>query len=269
MGDERWDPVATAFVDHYASLYGQVRTYVLHAHLTEHLPPPPAEIVDIGGGAGHQSIPLARVGYQVTIVDPSGVMLAEATRMLEAEPRDVAARVRLVEADGERAPQLLGPGSFDGVLCHGVLMYLDDPVPLVDALCELARPGGIVSVVTKNRRTLAMRAALEGDWAGALAAFDGDREINGLGIETRADDVDELGDLLRRRGVEPITWYGVRRFTEGWARDRPPVDPVDEVLAVELEASRRDPYRQLSRLFHLVGRRESAQSGTGRGTPLA
>jgi hypothetical protein len=33
------------------------------------------------------------------------------------------------------------------------------------------------------------------------------------------------------------------------------VDQNADVLAVELEASRRDPYRQPSRLFHLVGRR--------------
>ncbi len=74
--------------------------------------------------------------------------------------------------------------------------------------------------------------------------------------------------MLRRHGVEPIAWYGVRLFTESWARDRPAVDPVDEVLAVELEASRRDPYRQLSRLFHLLGtkrgtRLTGAQSGSG------
>ena len=62
MGDPRWDAVASTFVGHYGKLYGQVRTHVLHAHLTEHLPAPPAEIVDVGGGAGHQSIPLARVG---------------------------------------------------------------------------------------------------------------------------------------------------------------------------------------------------------------
>jgi S-adenosylmethionine-dependent methyltransferase len=256
VSDGRWSTAAAGqFVDHYAQLYGQVRTHVVHAHLTLHLPAPPAEIVDIGGGAGHQSIPLARAGYRVTIVDPSSVMLAEATRLLAEEPRDVTARVRLVEADGERAPQLLGEARFDGVLCHGVLMYLDDPVPLVNALCVLARSGGIVSVVTKNRRTLAVRPALDGDWAGALAAFDGDRQINGLGIDTRADDPDELGALLSVGGVEPIATYGVRVFTEGWSRDRPAVDPVADVLAVELEASTRDPYRQFSRLVHLLGRR--------------
>jgi hypothetical protein len=38
------------------------------------------------------------------------------------------------------------------------------------------------------------------------------------------------------------------------------LDPSDSqqlaaAAAVELEASRRDPYRQLSRIFHLVGRK--------------
>jgi hypothetical protein len=50
----------------------------------------------------------------------------------------------------------------------------------------------------------------------------------------------------------------VRLFTDGWAPGRPATDPEDLVLAVELEATRRDPYRRLSRLFHLVGRRTSA-----------
>jgi S-adenosylmethionine-dependent methyltransferase len=260
MADDRWDAVADDFVRHYTQLYGQVRLHVLHAHLLSHLPPPPAEIVDVGGGAGHQSIPLARAGYRVTIVDPSSVMLDEARTMLETEPRAVAARVDLVDADGERAVQLLGEGRFDAVLCHGVLMYLDDPDPLIAALCALARPGGLVSVVTKNRRTLAVRPALDGNWAGALVAFDADRQVNGLGLDTRGDDVDELGDELRRHGVDSIAWYGVRLFTESWARDRPPIDPADDVLAVELEASRRDPYRQLSRLFHLLGTKRSTPS---------
>jgi SAM-dependent methyltransferase len=248
--------VASDFVAHHDSgLYGQVRTHVLHAHLLHHLPAPPAAIVDVGGGAGHQSIPLARAGYAVTIVEPSAVMRSEAQRLLERESRDVAARIRVVDGDGERAPEIVGAAAFDGVLCHGVLLYVDQPEPLVAALCALARVDGIVSVVTKNRRTLAMRPGLAGDWAGALAAFDSDRQINGLGLETRSDDPDELAEQLRRGGVEPIERYGVRLFTEGWSRDRPPVDPVAEVLAVELEASRRDPYRQLSRLFHLVGKK--------------
>src|ERR1700693_3492697 len=79
--------------------------------------------------------------------------------------------------------------------------------------------------------------------------------MNGLNVETRGDSIAALSAMLVEHGVDPVAWYGVRLFTDGWSPDRPAADPDDLVLKVELEASRRDPYRQLSRLFHLLGRR--------------
>lgn len=251
-----WEGLAEQFVDrHYGSLRGRVRTHVIHAHLRTHLAPPPLRIVDVGGGAGNQSIPLARDGYDVTIVDPSPGMLQRAERRLAEESRAVVRRVRLVEATGESAPAMLDGETFGAVLCHGVLMYLDDPEPLVGALCQLVGPGGLLSIVTKNVEVMAMRHAQEGDWAAALASFDTDRQVNGLGLDTRGDHIEALSALLADRGVDPTAWYGVRLFTDGWASDRPATDPEELVLQVELAASQRDPYRRLSRLFHLLGRR--------------
>jgi S-adenosylmethionine-dependent methyltransferase len=233
---------------------------VIDAHLRAHLPPPPAALVDVGGGAGNQSIPLARSGYQVTIADPSDAMLAGAAAALANEPPEVAARVRLVKTAAEDAGIALGGQRFAAVLCHGVIMYVADPRPFIAALADLAEPGGIVSVVAKKARCLATRPALERRWHDALAAFDSDRQVNGLGVDTRADAVEDLSALLSQVGVEPVAWYGVRLFTDGWVTaydeaDQPGTAGAcqDAVLAVELEASRRDPYRQLSRLFHLVG----------------
>jgi S-adenosylmethionine-dependent methyltransferase len=255
-GDDAWEALAEQFVDgHYGSLRGRVRTHVIHQHLLAHLPPPPMKVVDVGGGAGNQSIPLARAGYEVTIVDPSSSMLQRAMRNLAGENDDVRRRVRLIEAPGQNTSEELDGEVFGGVLCHGVLMYLDDPEPLIDALCALTEPGGVVSIVAKNVDVMAMRHVHEGDWAAALAAFDSDRQVNGLGVDTRGDSVDVLADMIERRGVHPIDWYGVRLFTDGWTPDRPATDPEDLVLEVELTASQRDPYRRLSRLFHLLGRR--------------
>lgn len=255
MSDDAWAALADPFVDGaYATVKGRVRTFVLHQQLLAHLPEPPATVLDVGGGAAHQSLPLARLGYQVTLLDPSTAMLAKAAQRLSTEPAAVRRRVRIVEADGEDAVAATGGEQFAAVLCHGVLMYLDRPEPMLQALCRCAAPGGVVSVMALHAGTLAVRPALERRWSDALAAFDADGEVGVLGAATRADTVEDLSDLLRRGEVTPEMWYGVWLFSD-WL-DLPLAETdVAAVAAVELEASRRDPYRQLSRVFHLVGRR--------------
>ena len=142
---------------------------------------------------------------------------------------------------------------FPVVLCHGVLMYVEDPAPLVEAIVRCAEPGGVVSVMTLNAATMAVRPALEHRWADALAAFDATSETGVLGAPTRGDTVSQLSELMRRHDVEPLAWYGVWLFSD-WL-DLPLEDTdVEAVAAVELAASLRDPYRRLSRVFHLVGR---------------
>ena len=46
-------------------------------------------------------------------------------------------------------------------------------------------------------------------WADALAAFDQRTGIGVLGVRGRADTVEEVGQLIKRYGVEPVRWYGV------------------------------------------------------------
>jgi SAM-dependent methyltransferase len=251
--EDAWKALADPFVEGaYATVKGQVRTYVLHQQLLRHLPPPSASVLDVGGGAGHQSLPLARLGYDVTILDPSTAMLAKAEERLAQEPSEVRSRVRLVRAAGESAVEATGDRRFAAVLCHGVLMYLPAPEPLLDVLCRCVEPGGVVSVMALNAATMAVRPALEHRWADALAGFDATSETGVLGASTRGDTVEHLSALLRRGGVEPRAWYGVWLFSD-WM-DLPLADTdVEAVAEVELQASLRDPYRQLSRVFHLVG----------------
>jgi S-adenosylmethionine-dependent methyltransferase len=133
-------------------------------------------------------------------------------------------------------------------------MYLERPDPLVRALAARTEPGGIVSIMALNARTTAVRPALDGRWADALAAFDAGDEVGVLGAPTRGDTVEGLSDLLEANGVTPEAWYGVWLFTD-WLDLPAEGTDVAAVAAVELEAALRDPYRQLSRVFHLAGRR--------------
>jgi len=259
--DDIWADLVHRFADEaYASVKGLVRTYVMHQHLIEHLPPPPARVLDVGGGAGHQSFPLAQAGYDVTLLDSSAAMLDKARERLRRLDADGRRRVTFVEGDGEHAADALAGRRFDAVLCHGVLGYLDDPEPMVDQLCRCAADGGVVSIMTGNARAGAVRPALERRWEDALAAFDARREVGVLGVSGRADTVDEISELVRARGVEPVAWYGVWLFVDWLEFSGVELDPADSeqvaaTAAVELEASRRDPYRALSRVFHLVGRK--------------
>jgi S-adenosylmethionine-dependent methyltransferase len=261
VGDDTWAGLADLFADEaYASVKGRVRTYVLHQQLLEHLREPPATVLDVGGGAGHQSFPLALAGYEVTLLDPSPAMLEKAEQRLHRLPGEAQRRVTFLQADGENADEALNGRRFDAVLCHGVLGYLEQPEPLVDQLCRCAAGGGVVSIMTGNAKTMVVRPALERRWEDALAAFDARTEIGVLGVPSRADTVEELSELLESHGVEPLDWYGVWLFVDWLEFSGVELDPGDAkqvaaTAAVELEASRRDPYRRLSRVFHLLGRK--------------
>jgi S-adenosylmethionine-dependent methyltransferase len=261
VSGDTWADLADQFVDEaYASVKGRVRTYVMHQQLLEHLPAPPAPVLDVGGGAGHQSFPLANAGFDVTLLDSSPAMLDKARQRLQRLPAEARRRVTLLHGDGENADEAVAGRRFSAVLCHGVLGYLEHPEPLVNQLCHCTAPGGIVSIMTGNAKTGAVRPALERRWDDALASFDAKTEIGVLGVRGRADTVEEVSELMRSQGVNPLRWYGVWLFVDWLEFSGAELDPSDSTqvaatAAVELEASRRDPYRQLSRVFHLVGRR--------------
>ena len=265
MSEESWTSPALVnrFVDDaYATVKGYVRNYVMHRQLLDHLPAAPASVLDVGGGAGNQSFPLAEAGYEVTLLDSSPAMVDRARQRLAQLPDEARRRVRLVEAEGRRAAEALDGQRFAAVLCHGVLGYLDDPRPVVEQLCRCAAPGGIVSIMTGNAAAGAVQPALERRWSDALASFDVTTGIGVLGVRGTSHTVEELSALIQTWGVPPERWYGVWLFVDWLEFTGVELDPTDTeqlaaTAAVELEAARRDPYRRLSRVFHLIGRKNA------------
>lgn len=109
--------------------------------LAEHLPPPPAAVLDCGGGPGRYAIELARQGYRVTLFDLSAGNLALA--------RAKAAEAGVTLAGCEQGTALdlgrFGAERFDAVLLMGPLYHLLEAAERQQALAEahrVLRPGG-------------------------------------------------------------------------------------------------------------------------------
>ncbi|MEV2200641.1 methyltransferase domain-containing protein [Streptomyces fradiae] len=212
-------------------------------------------ILDVGMGQGTQALRLARAGHTVTGLESDPELLRAAREALSGEPAGIRERFRLIEGDGRETGVHFLPGSFDVVLCHGVLMYVDEPDAMLAGLARMLAPGGLLSLVVRNADALAMRPGLAGDWAGALAAFDADSCAGERGVPARADRLDTLTATLAGIAAPLQAWYGVRVFTETVPGDEglPAAQELDRLLAAEDRAGRTDPYRRVASLLHLCG----------------
>lgn len=212
-------------------------------------------ILDVGMGRGTQALRLARSGHRVTGVESDPAMVASARAALTEEPEGIRQRVRLIEGDGRDTGVHFLPGSFDVVLCHGVLMHVQEPDALLAGLARMLAPGGLLSLLVRNADALALRPGLTGDWGTALGAFDSVAYTSRSGREGRADRRDTLTRTLAGIGAPLHTWYGVRVFTDTAADDAPVPSGAElsALLAAEERAGRTDPYRGVAALLHLCG----------------
>jgi len=260
-GDDGFAPVVHRWIGHLGSARDVVRQELVAQQLTQHLhrhqAGKPLQVLDVGCGQGAQAIRLARQGYRVTGVDPSPELLERARSAAGAEPGVV--QQRLTWRQGELSD--LGPetgseqhGGWDVVCCHGVLMYLSALQPAIDALVALARPEGLLSILTRNQLAIAMRAGMTGKWQEALVGFDATHYTNRLGVvDARADHPSAVRAALEAAGARLEEWYGVRLFTDHWDSAPPPPDlALGRVIAAEAAAGRRDPYRRLAALTHTL-----------------
>src|SRR5687768_14970021 len=117
----------------------EIRTREL---IDRHIPPPPADVLDVGGAAGAYALWLSERGYTVHLLDAAPRLVQEARRRSEASPRPLAScRV----ADARSLP--VESQSVSLVLLLGPLYHLVDAADRATALREAARvlrPGGIL-----------------------------------------------------------------------------------------------------------------------------
>ncbi len=111
-----------------------VEASVWAAVLAALLPAVPSRVLDVGAGTGSLSLVAARLGHDVTALDLSETMLAEARRKAVAAGHDLT----FVHGPAEEPP----PGPFDAVIERHVTWTLPDPVAALRSWRAVTRPGG-------------------------------------------------------------------------------------------------------------------------------
>src|SRR5688500_16943598 len=160
--------------------------------------PPVLSIVDVGGGTGGFAVPLATLGHQVTVVDPSPDALAS----LERRAREEGVQVRAVQGDAAGLLDVVAAESADLVLCHGVLEHVDEVGPALLSLARVLRPGGTLSALAANRNAAVRARAIAGHFAEARHALDDPAGRWGPGDPLpRRFTEEHLVDLLTRSGL--------------------------------------------------------------------
>jgi ubiquinone/menaquinone biosynthesis C-methylase UbiE len=118
--------------------------------LERYLPPPPAAVLDVGGGPGVYASRLARDGYRVTLIDVLPLHVEQAAALSADQPDAPFATsvgdARQLEANHESA---------DAVLLLGPLYHLTEREHRLRALREarrVLRVGGVVIGAAISRR---------------------------------------------------------------------------------------------------------------------
>jgi len=263
--DERFEGGASRYADYLLTTEGRLRLDLAWANLKEFAEAEllrgvggeyAARALDAGGGTGALALRLAAEGWDVAVLDSSQAMLDLAAAAARRE--GLAGRVDLHLSDAASAAALFPPGSFDLAACHNLLEYVPEPRAIVRALAESVRPGGLVSLLARNRAGEALRAALKArDFDAARHALKAEEVRESLyGGPARLFDERALTALLDGRSWEVVGARGVRVVADYL----PPELSAGEaeyarLLSLETELGARPDFAAVARYTQVFARR--------------
>ena len=248
---------------------GRLRCALAFANLQDFLPLPQTKLslraLGLGCGTGAAAVRLARLGINVTLLDSSPAMLEIAKRA--AREAGVDGKIALKHGDAAQVANLFPVGSFDIVLCHNILEYVDDPNAVLSAAAQVLRSDstgiGILSVLVRSRAGEVLKAGIEAGNLGAaernLTAVWGYESL--LGGRVRLFTLDSLQVMTKGASLAVAAERGVRVISDYLPRQISRRDEYERIFALERKLGSRPEFAAIARYIQIIARHSCASSG--------
>lgn len=200
------------------------------------------KILDFGSGEGITANHFAEKN-DVTAIEPSKEMLSNAWK--DYEYTQIVGDVNALSAFKNE--------TFDMIICHNVLEYIDDKAAVIKALARVLKKDGIISIVKHNRAGRVMQmAVLLDDFEKANEILDGkDSTASKFGTIRYYEDNDitkwepqiTISDILGIRTFWDLQQNQQKHGDEAWQ---------EKMLQLELRVSQMQEYKNIAFFHHLL-----------------
>jgi S-adenosylmethionine-dependent methyltransferase len=254
---ERFRIGAAKYAAYLETPEGRLRLDLAFANLQDFLPQSTRSLLalDIGCATGAIAVRLARLGLHVTLLDESLPMLDFAERA--AREAGVTERVALKHGNATQFANLFPAASFDVILCHNVLEYVDDPCAVLRCAARALRdPSSVISVLVRNQAGEVLKAAiLDGDLAAEnnLTAEWGHESL--YGAKVRLFTAGGLQAMLLESSLAVMAERGVRVISDYLPPRVSRTDEYKRILELERKLGRRPEFAAIARYTHCLAHR--------------
>jgi S-adenosylmethionine-dependent methyltransferase len=251
-GQNRFEGDVSRYAAYLETPAGRLRADLSFANLQEFLPAPaggePLRALDLGCGTGAAAVRLAQLGSHVTLLDSSASMLELAERTI-AEA-GVRGNVALQLGDAAQMTSLFPSRSFDAVLCHDVLEFVDDPVAVLRGVAQLLRnSSSILSLLVRNQSGEVLKAALlTGDLVAAERNLTAEWASDSLyGGKVRLFATETLETMLKAASLAINARRGVRVIADYLPAQISKLEEFSRIFALERKLGQQRQFLEVAR----------------------
>jgi S-adenosylmethionine-dependent methyltransferase len=263
---DRFQSGADKYAAYLETPEGRLRCDLAFANLQDFLVLPQSgrslRGLDLGCGTGASAVRLARLGIHMTLLDSSSAMLDIAKRA--AREANVEGRIALNHGDAAQVADLFPSRSFDVVLCHNILEYVDDPNSVLSAAAKVLQGDstGILSILVRNRAGEVFKAAVK---AGDLEAAE--RSLTTMwGRESlfcgrvRLFTLDSLQVMTKGASLAVAAERGVRVILDYLPPQISRHEEYERIFELERKLGSRPEFAAVARYTQVIARHSCASS---------